>query len=167
MVDNTLDWQFDVDAPDTVWVTDFTYIRTLEGFSYPRHDRAEVRKDIELAYERFPKLGERREQQAGTLSGGEQQMLAISRALMLRSKMMLLDEPSFGLAPMIVTEILNVISEISRKDQLSVLLVEQNANLALSISKYAYVIESGEIILEGPSEEIANNDGVRKAYLGH
>jgi branched-chain amino acid transport system ATP-binding protein len=134
--------------------------------AYPRHDKEHIQNDIERAYERFPRLKERHSQQAGTLSGGEQQMLAISRALMLRPKVLLLDEPSFGLAPKIIADIFRAIADIVEEEHVSVLLVEQNANLALDLSKNAYVIEAGKIVLQGASGDIGNDEQVRKAYLG-
>ncbi len=135
--------------------------------AYTRRDRAEVALDMERMYTRFPRLKERRLQQAGTLSGGEQQMLAISRALMLRPRLLLLDEPSFGLAPLIVAEIFAILGEINRQDQVSMLLVEQNASLALELASHAYLLETGSIALSGPSDEIRRDEAVRKAYLGY
>ena len=135
--------------------------------AYVRSDRAEVAHDIEKAYTRFPRLAERRHQQAGTLSGGEQQMLAISRALMLRPKLLLLDEPSFGLAPLIVAEIFRIMRGINQEDGVSMLLVEQNANLALDLAHHAYLLETGTVALSGPSETIKNDESVRRAYLGY
>jgi branched-chain amino acid transport system ATP-binding protein len=135
--------------------------------AYVRSDRAEVAHDIEKAYTRFPRLAERRNQQAGTLSGGEQQMLAISRALMLRPKLLLLDEPSFGLAPLIVAEIFQIMRSINQEDGVSMLLVEQNANLALDLAHHAYLLETGTVALSGPSERIKNDESVRRAYLGY
>jgi branched-chain amino acid transport system ATP-binding protein len=135
--------------------------------AYTRRDRAGVATDIERMYTRFPRLKERRAQQAGTLSGGEQQMLAISRALMLKPRLLLLDEPSFGLAPLIVAEIFRILSEINREDSVSMLLVEQNASLALEIAGHAYLLETGRIALSGPSDEIRRDEAVRKAYLGY
>jgi branched-chain amino acid transport system ATP-binding protein len=135
--------------------------------AYVRRDRAEVAHDIERAYARFPRLKERRHQQAGTLSGGEQQMLAISRALMLRPRMLLLDEPSFGLAPLIVAEIFRIMRRINEEDRVSMLLVEQNASLALDLAHHAYLLETGRIAVSGPSETIKNDETVRRVYLGY
>ena len=118
-----------------------------------------------MVFERLPRLKERRKQQAGTLSGGEQQMLAIGRALMCKPKMLLLDEPSMGLSPLLVKEIFHIIEDVNR-DGVTVLLVEQNAKMALEIADRAYVLETGTIKMEGPADELANNIEVRKAYLG-
>ena len=124
-------------------------------------------EDYERVRAHFPWLGDRRDQQAGTLSGGEQQMLAIARALMARPKLMLLDEPSLGLAPLVVREIFRILVELNEKDGLAVLVVEQNAKLALRSSSRAYVLEVGRVALEGPSAELVENESVRKAYLGY
>jgi branched-chain amino acid transport system ATP-binding protein len=135
--------------------------------AYVRRDRAEVARDIDKAYARFPRLAERRLQQAGTLSGGEQQMLAISRALMLRPRLLLLDEPSFGLAPLIVAEIFEIMRTINRDDGVSMLLVEQNANLALDLAHHAYLLETGNVALSGTADDIKRDESVRRAYLGY
>ena len=135
--------------------------------AYTRRDKVGAGADIEKLYARFPRLKERRLQQAGTLSGGEQQMLAISRALMLRPRLLLLDEPSFGLAPLIVAEIFEILREINREDRVSMLLVEQNASLALDLAGHAYLLETGRVALSGPSDEIRRDEAVRKAYLGY
>ena len=135
--------------------------------AYVRRDKAAAALDMEKAFARFPILKERRHQQAGTLSGGQQQMLAISRALMLRPKLLLLDEPSFGLAPLIVAEIFHIMRTINREDHVSMLLVEQNASLALDLADHAYLIETGRVALSGPSSEIKNDESVRRAYLGY
>ena len=134
--------------------------------AYVRRDKRAVAEDIERMYERFPRLRERRHQQAGTLSGGEQQMLAISRALMLRPRLLLLDEPSFGLAPLIVAEIFEIMRRINTEDRVSMLLVEQNASLALELADNAYLLETGRVVISGTSEQIKNDETVRKAYLG-
>jgi len=126
-----------------------------------------VASDIERMYAYFPVLKERRSQQAGTLSGGEQQMLAVARALMLRPRLMLLDEPSFGLAPLIVRDLFNILGKINREDKVTILVVEQNAQLALEIADHAYVIETGRIVMSGKAGEIADNEDVRKSYLGY
>jgi branched-chain amino acid transport system ATP-binding protein len=135
--------------------------------AYVRRDKAEVARDIDKAYARFPRLGERRHQQAGTLSGGEQQMLAISRALMLKPKLLLLDEPSFGLAPLIVQEIFRIMRSINEEDKVSMLLVEQNASLALDLADHAYLLETGRVALSGPAATIKSDESVRRAYLGY
>ena len=137
----------------------------LEMGAFIRKDKGGVEKDFDLVYERFPRLKERRRQQAGTLSGGEQQMLAMGRALMSRPKLLLLDEPSMGLAPLLIKEIFSIIEDINREGT-TVLLVEQNANMALSIAHRAYVIETGRITLSGAAKELAASEDVRKAYLG-
>jgi branched-chain amino acid transport system ATP-binding protein len=134
--------------------------------AYLRRNQAEVRADLDKVFARFPRLRERSRQQAGTLSGGEQQMVAMSRALMARPKLLLLDEPSLGLAPMLVREIAGAITTINREDQVSVVLVEQNSRMALRISSHAYVLETGRVALSGPSRELIDNDHVRRLYLG-
>ncbi|MBI1773734.1 MAG: ABC transporter ATP-binding protein [Proteobacteria bacterium] len=131
-----------------------------------RRDRG-VAEDIERVYGHFPRLKERRHQQAGTLSGGEQQMLAIGRALMLRPRIMLLDEPSFGLAPLLVAEVFQILKTINKADRVSVLLVEQNAALALELAEWAYLIETGRIVMAGSAAQIGADEGVRRAYLGY
>lgn len=133
--------------------------------AYLRRDREGIRRDQEHVYELFPRLAERQRQSAGTLSGGEQQMLAIGRALMARPRLLLLDEPSMGLAPILVQKIFEIIRRIS-KEGVTLLLVEQNAKLALEVSDRAYVLESGRVALTGPAAELANNPQVRAAYLG-
>jgi len=131
-----------------------------------RRDVPTVAADTQRMYERFPRLGVRRHQQAGTLSGGEQQMLAMARALMLRPRLLLLDEPSFGLAPRIVTEIFEIMRQINREDRVSMLLVEQNAELALDLAHEAYLLETGRVVRSGPSERIRQDENVRRTYLG-
>ena len=137
----------------------------LEMGAFTRKDKAGVAQDFDIVYNRFPRLKERRKQQAGTLSGGEQQMLAMGRALMSRPKLLLLDEPSMGLAPLLIKEIFSIIEDINREGT-TVLLVEQNANRALSIAHRAYVMETGRITLQGAAKELAASEDVRKAYLG-
>jgi branched-chain amino acid transport system ATP-binding protein len=135
--------------------------------AYTRVDRRAVAADLDRVYGYFPRLRERRLQQAGTLSGGEQQMLAISRALMLRPRLMVLDEPSFGLAPMVVKEIFNMLGTINREEGLSLLLVEQNAAITLALSDHAYLLETGRIVIGGTAQEVRSNEAVRKSYLGY
>ncbi len=142
-----------------------TVLENLEMGAYTRKDTRVVRRDIETMMERFPILGQRKNQLAGTLSGGEQQMLTIARALMSRPKLMMLDEPSLGLMPTLVKEVFEIIREI-HADGTTILLVEQNARKALAIANQAYVLETGEIVLEGPAERLRGMDQVRKAYLG-
>ncbi len=140
-------------------------MENLEMGAYTRRDKHNVKKDYEQVFSSFPRLKERIHQVAGTLSGGEQQMLAIGRTLMSRPKLMLMDEPSMGLAPLLVKEIFSIIEEIN-KSGTTILLVEQNAHMALSIAHRAYVLETGKIVLEGPAGELAQNEQVKKAYLG-
>jgi len=135
--------------------------------AYVRRDKGAIEQDFERVYAYFPRLKERRRQQAGTLSGGEQQMLAVSRALMLRPKLLLLDEPSFGLAPLVVREIFDIMRSINANDKVSILLVEQNAAMALDLADHAYLIETGHVVLSGTSAEIKQNDAVRRSYLGY
>ena len=139
-------------------------LENLEMGAYTRSDN-EVGSDMEKIFQRFPRLNERKKQAAKTLSGGEQQMLAMGRALMSRPKLLLLDEPSMGLAPMLVEQIFQIIQEINASGT-TILLVEQNANMALSIAHRAYVLETGEVVLQGDAKELASNPEVRKAYLG-
>ncbi len=135
--------------------------------AYVRRDRRNVEPDLERVYGYFPRLRERRRQQAGTLSGGEQQMLAVSRALMLAPKLMLLDEPSFGLAPLIVRELFNILRRINQAEGVSMLLVEQNAAIALELADHAYLIETGRMVLAGSAAALKQDDAVRKSYLGY
>jgi branched-chain amino acid transport system ATP-binding protein len=135
--------------------------------AYTRRDRQAIDGDMERVYGYFPRLKERRDQQAGTLSGGEQQMLAVSRALMLRPRLMLLDEPSFGLAPLIVKELFDILRAVKRAEGVSMLLVEQNAAMALSLADRAYLIETGRIVLSGSAQDIKSDDAVRRSYLGY
>jgi branched-chain amino acid transport system ATP-binding protein len=135
--------------------------------AYSRRDRAGVTADLERVMGYFPMLAERRRQQAGTLSGGEQQMLAIARALMLRPRLLLLDEPSFGLAPLLVRAIFAILRRINREDGVSILLVEQNAALALDLANTAYLFETGRVVMSGPATELRADAGIRRAYLGY
>jgi branched-chain amino acid transport system ATP-binding protein len=142
-----------------------TVLENLELGAYLRRDKEEINKDLTDVFTKFPRLLERKDQIAGTQSGGEQQMLAMGRALMSRPRLMLLDEPSMGLAPLLVQEIFNIIKEINDSGT-TVLLVEQNARMALSIADKAYVLETGNITLEGTGKELLNSEAVQKAYLG-
>ncbi|MBR3747466.1 MAG: ABC transporter ATP-binding protein [Selenomonadaceae bacterium] len=144
---------------------EMSVLENLELGAFTRNDSDEIKKDMEMVFRRFPRLKERISQQAGTLSGGEQQMLAMGRALMSRPKLLLLDEPSMGLAPLLIREIFSIIADIN-KTGTTVLLVEQNANMALSIANRAYVLETGRITLSGDAKELAASEDVRKAYLG-
>jgi len=146
---------------------DLTTEENLRLGAYTRRDRAAVQTDLERVYGYFPRLKERREQQAGTLSGGEQQMLAVSRALMLKPRLMLLDEPSFGLAPLIVQELFQILRTVNQKEKVSMLVVEQNAAMALELADHAYLIETGRVVLSGTAAEIKSNDAVRRSYLGY
>ena len=148
----------------------FGYLTTEENLrlgAYTRKDRSAVESDLERMYGYFPRLRERRLQQAGTLSGGEQQMLAVSRALMLRPRLLLLDEPSFGLAPLVVKELFGILRTVNEREGVSMLVVEQNAAMALELAGRAYLLETGRMVLSGSAEDIRNNDAVRRSYLGY
>ena len=135
--------------------------------AYTRRDRQAVREDFERMFNFFPRLKERRRQQAGTLSGGEQQMLAIARALMMQPQLLVLDEPSFGLAPRVVEDIFTIVARIQREERVSVLLVEQNANLALELADHAYLLETGYVVASGSAKALADDPQIRRAYLGY
>jgi branched-chain amino acid transport system ATP-binding protein len=139
----------------------------LRVAAYNRRDKAAAKRDLDLVLEYFPILKARLAQQAGTLSGGEQQMLAISRALMLSPRLVLFDEPSFGLAPLIVREIFRIMRRINQESKVSMLLVEQNAALALDLADHAYVLETGRVVMSGKAADVKNDDAIRKSYLGY
>jgi len=146
--------------------TNLTVTENLALGAYTRNDKLQIQQDIEEIYELFPRLKEREKQSAGTLSGGEQQMLALGRALMSKPKLLMIDEPSLGLAPVLSQGVLNRLKELNQTRGQTILLIEQNARAALSIADYAYILETGRITLEGPAAELATNDAVRKTYLG-
>ena len=145
--------------------TDLTVAENLRIGAYLRNDKKEIEKDIEWVYSLFPRLKERNWQYAGTLSGGEQQMLAVGRALMRRPKLMMMDEPSLGLAPLVVQDIFSIIKEVN-KAGVTILLIEQNANMALKTADLGYVLETGKIVLTGSGKELLENESVKEAYLG-
>ncbi len=147
--------------------TGLTVEENLRLSFHIRKDRAAALRDMDLVFELFPRLKERVHQQAGTLSGGEQQMLAVGRAIMLAPKLMLLDEPSFGLAPLVVQEIFRVLARINREQNVSMLIVEQNAALALELADHVYLLETGRVVTSGPSAMIKNDETLRRAYLGY
>ena len=146
--------------------TELTVLENLEMGAFTRNDAEQIKKDMEHMFSLFPRLAERKKQLAGTMSGGEQQMLAMARALMSNPSLLLLDEPSMGLAPLLVQEIFNIIERINKEENVTILLVEQNANMALSIADRGYVLETGKIILEGTGKELLTNPEIKKAYLG-
>ena len=145
--------------------SNLTVLENLKIGAYMRNDKSEIEKDIEWIYGMFPRLQERNWQLAGTLSGGEQQMLAVGRALMCRPKLIMMDEPSLGLAPLVIKDIFRIIQEINAKG-MTILLIEQNANMALKIADWAYVLETGRITMEGTGKELLENPQIREAYLG-
>ena len=147
--------------------TTLTVDENLRIAAYTRKDKAAVRQELERVFTYFPRLKERIQQQAGTLSGGEQQMLAIARALMLKPRLMLLDEPSFGLAPLIVQEIFRILRRINEDEKVSILLVEQNAALALDLATHAYVLETGGVVMADRASVVKNDESIRKSYLGY
>jgi branched-chain amino acid transport system ATP-binding protein len=144
-----------------------TVEENLQIGAMTRRDHAAIAADVERVYGYFPRLRERRRQQAGTLSGGEQQILAVGRAMMLRPRLMLLDEPSFGLAPLIVQELFGILRTLNREENVSILLVEQNASLALDLADHAYLIETGRLVIKGPARDIRDDETVRRSYLGY
>jgi branched-chain amino acid transport system ATP-binding protein len=145
----------------------FTVEENLRLGAHLRRDRDAVREDMQRMFDHFPVLGERRDQRAGNLSGGEQQMLAIARALMLRPRLLLLDEPSLGLAPMITRELFDIIAGINREENTTIVIVEQNARLALALADFAYVLEAGRIVMAGTPEEVRDDEAMASAYLGY
>ncbi|RTQ32404.1 ABC transporter ATP-binding protein [Variovorax gossypii] len=145
---------------------DMSVRENLDLGAYLRRDRAGIRNDLEAVYGMFPRLKERQGQMAATLSGGEQQMLAIGRAVMARPRVMLFDEPSMGLSPLLVEQMFGIIERLHREQKITILLVEQNVQLALAVSSYGYILENGEISLNGPAAQLADDEAVRRAYLG-
>ena len=148
----------------------FVHLSTEENLrlgAYVRKDKAAVEQDFDRVYGYYPRLAERRHQQAGTLSGGEQQMLAVSRALMLRPRLLLLDEPSFGLAPLVVDELFAILRRVNRETGVAMLIVEQNAALALDLAEHAYLLETGRIVMAAPAKELGEDEMVRRSYLGY
>jgi branched-chain amino acid transport system ATP-binding protein len=146
---------------------DLSVEENLRLGAYARRDRSGLAEDYDKVYEYFPVLAQRRRQQAGTLSGGEQQMLAVARALMSRPRLLLLDEPSLGLAPLVVREIFRIVQTINQHERVSVLLVEQNASIALDLAHHAYLLETGRVVMSGPAAELKRNDAIRRSYLGY
>ena len=146
--------------------TELTVLENLEMGAYTRNDKDGIKDDLEKMFVLFPRLAERKKQLAGTMSGGEQQMLAIARALMSKPTILLMDEPSIGLAPLLVQEIFKIIERINKEEGVTILLVEQNAHMALSVANRAYVLETGEIIKEGAGKDLLDDPDIKKAYLG-
>ena len=148
-------------------LVDLSVEENLRLGAYARREKSGLDQDYEKVYGYFPVLAQRRRQQAGTLSGGEQQMLAVARALMSRPRLLLLDEPSLGLAPLVVREIFRIVRTINRQERVSVLLVEQNAAMALDLADHAYLLETGRVVMSGPAAELKKNDAIRRSYLGY
>ena len=147
--------------------TDLSVLENLMLGAYTRSDRVSIKRDLDRVYEYFPVLAERKNRPAGSLSGGEQQMLAIGRGLMSRPRLLLLDEPSVGLAPMLVRDIFKIIGAINKEDGITILLVEQDANMALGLAQHAYLLETGSVVLDDSAEKLRSNEAVRKSYLGY
>ncbi len=147
--------------------TDLSVLENLMLGAYTRSDRVSIKRDLDRVYEYFPVLAERKSRPAGSLSGGEQQMLAIGRGLMSRPRLLLLDEPSVGLAPMLVRDIFKIIGAINKEDGITILLVEQDANMALGLAQHAYLLETGSVVLDDSAEKLRSNEAVRKSYLGY